>query len=112
MTDYRPSEGGRFGKAPVILERTAPGRVMSSYEIVGPLLAGQDSGGDMMRCVHDGTHWRIVPGSGMVRGFCLRCNGPTCGKRKCETRCIPFEQEIENYERVGRNLAILAERRL
>ena len=104
MTNNRPSEGGRFGKAPIILERTAPGRVKSSYEISGPLLPGQDSGGDMLMCVHGGEHWRIVPGSGMVRGFCLRCNGPTCGKEKCETRCIPFEQAIEQIEREGRSI--------
>ncbi len=100
----RPSEGGRFGKAPVILERTAPRRVKSSFEIVGPTLPGQESGGDMLQCVHGGEHWVIKPGSGIKRGFCLKCNGPTCGKKACETRCLPMEKAMEDMEREARQI--------
>ena len=98
----RPSEGGRFGKAPATLERTAR-RVGSSFEIAGPLLPNQQPGGDMLMCVHCQMHWIIQPGSGMERGFCLNCNGPTCGKQHCETNCVPWERAIENKERLDRS---------
>ena len=92
----RPSEGGRFGKAPVLLERTAH-RVSSSFEITGPLIPGQEARGDMLQCVHGGEHWVVRPGSGITRGFCFNCNGPTCGSPKCD-QCLPFEKAMEIAE--------------
>ena len=49
-----------------------------------------------VQCVHCGQHWRPMPGSGRVRGFCARCNGPVCGPSCAE--CIPAEQQLENIE--------------
>lgn len=51
-----------------------------------------------LQCVHCGRHWTIVPGSGRVRGFCGRCNGPTCGPR-CDGKCVPEELMLENLAR-------------
>ena len=51
---------------------------------------------DTNQCVHCGAHWRHRPGSGKVRGFCGRCNGPICSA-KCAA-CVPVEQFLENME--------------
>jgi len=51
---------------------------------------------DCVQCVHCGTHFPIAPGSGKIRGFCGRCNGPVCGPRCAE--CVPIEQWLENRE--------------
>lgn len=50
-----------------------------------------------LQCVHCGGHWIPRPGSGMVRGFCTRCNGPICGPGCAE--CVPEEQMLENIEK-------------
>ena len=49
-----------------------------------------------LQCVHCGRHFRLQPGSGRVRGFCSRCNGPVCGPDCAE--CVPAEQQLENME--------------
>lgn len=54
-----------------------------------------------LQCVHCGGHWIPRPGSGIIRGFCTRCNGPICGPG-CAT-CVPTEQLLENMEK-GRSL--------
>ncbi len=51
---------------------------------------------DTIQCVHCGGHWIPVNGSGKVRGFCTKCNGPFCGPACAE--CIPAEQFIELLE--------------
>jgi hypothetical protein len=52
---------------------------------------------DTLQCVHCGLHWQVVKGSGRVRGFCMRCNGVTCGQKKCG-ECVPSEQQLDNQE--------------
>lgn len=49
---------------------------------------------DTLQCVHCGKHWIVVRGSGIRRGFCMRCNGVTCGAHACETKCEPEEVKI------------------
>ena len=96
----------KLGKAPAFLQRTAfGGRVKGHIEISGPLLPGQDTGADTLMCVHCQYHWIIQPGSGMKRGWCGRCGGPTCGKRPCETRCMPFEKALEILESGGHKIS-------
>lgn len=56
---------------------------------------------DTMQCVHCGAHWYIDPGSGIQRGWCMNCNGPTCGKKEC-CECIPFMKKIETAEKRAR----------
>lgn len=50
-----------------------------------------------LQCCHCGMHWVPRPGSGRVRGFCFRCNGPICGASCVE--CVPALQMIENIEK-------------
>jgi hypothetical protein len=50
-----------------------------------------------LQCCHCQAHWTLKPGSGNVRGFCFKCNGPVCGP-KCAGKCVPAEQMLENME--------------
>lgn len=54
---------------------------------------------DTLQCVHCGGHWRVQPGSGRKRGYCMRCNGVTCGQEECETKCEPEEVKIWGEQR-------------
>ncbi len=51
---------------------------------------------DTIMCVHCGMHWIPVKGSGKVRGYCCKCNGPTCGPQCHE--CIPNEKFVDLLE--------------
>lgn len=59
---------------------------------------GPDIEGETLQCQHCGSHWVINPGSGRQRGWCLSCDGPTCGKGLCETVCTPVERLLERIE--------------
>ena len=84
-----------FRKAPAFLQNSV--RKPKGYiEINDP--DGPGERGETLMCVHCQHHWIVRAGSGAKRGFCLSCNGPTCGKRVCETRCLPFEKRIEMIE--------------
>jgi len=37
-------------------------------------------------------------GSGIKRGFCMKCFGITCGMKKCD-ECFPFEKKLDYYEK-------------
>lgn len=60
--------------------------------------------GETQQCVHCQGFWEYRPGSGTVRGWCLRCNGFLCNQPSCaaqqrqlmarfpgERSCMPFE---------------------
>lgn len=49
------------------------------------------------QCCHCGRHWTYQPGSGATRGFCMSCNGLTCGAEACN-ECLPHEAMIELSE--------------
>jgi hypothetical protein len=53
---------------------------------------------DTLQCCHCGGHFIVRPGSGTKRGWCLKCNKPTCGKPECD-KCVPTEKQIEEIER-------------
>lgn len=91
------------GRPPAVLEhsvRRPAGYVETTYPD-SPTVRGET-----LMCVHCQKHWVVRPGSGITRGFCFNCMGPTCGKEVCEP-CVPFEQAIENMERVDQNLRVL-----
>ncbi len=52
------------------------------------------------QCVHCGSHWIPVKGSGTRRGYCLKCHGHTCGPDCPLARfgCVPFETYLEILE--------------
>ena len=53
---------------------------------------------DTLCCVHCNRHWIVQRGSGITRGFCTNCMGPTCGHKKCDG-CYPLEKKLEDYEK-------------
>lgn len=53
--------------------------------------------GDTLQCVHCGGHFVVIKGSGRRRGWCMVCDGPTCGEHRCDT-CTPLERRLENLE--------------
>lgn len=65
-------------------------------EIADPDAPGGIIAGETLQCVHCGGHWMIQPGSGKLRGFCLRCNGPICGPGCAE--CRPIDLQLERME--------------
>ena len=88
-----------FGEAPAHLKHSAR-RPAGYIQVTGPL--GVEEEGETVQCVHCEMHWKIVPGSGRKRGYCLNCDGLTCGKQACETKCVPAEKMIEEMEGRGR----------
>lgn len=52
---------------------------------------------DTFTCPHCNKVCIVRPGSGTHRGFCFRCNGPTCGGNRCQV-CVPFERKLEAME--------------
>ncbi len=51
-----------------------------------------------LQCCHCGCHFVSRKGSGMLRGFCMRCHKITCGAVQCDT-CIPVEEFLTHIER-------------
>lgn len=76
--------------------RLVPHRAMGYIITTDP--EGPDSGAETLMCVHCQYHWKVDPGSGKRRGFCFNCQGPTCGKQKCDEGCEPWEAAIERME--------------
>lgn len=50
-----------------------------------------------LQCCHCGGHWIPKPGSGIVRGWCMNCNGPVCGPGCAD--CVPTEVLLESMEK-------------
>ena len=50
-----------------------------------------------LQCVHCGGHFIVMPGSGIVRGWCMNCSGPICGPG-CHD-CVPTEVLLESMEK-------------
>ena len=48
-------------------------------------------------CCHCSKHWVPEPGSGKIRGFCVKCNGHVCGGPEC-VECRPFEARLDEWE--------------
>jgi hypothetical protein len=94
----------RAGIAPGVKEHTAR-RPMGTTFLVDPVMGTQEA--DTLMCCHCQHHWQVEPGSGKQRGWCLRCDQPTCGKAACEEKCVPFEKALEDAERINRNLQVL-----
>lgn len=71
---------------------------------------------DTRMCVHCGQHFTVTKGlwtpeksRGIRRGFCMKCNGPLCGKQRCGERCIPVEKMVihESFTAVTVNVPSL-----
>jgi len=50
---------------------------------------------DYKQCVHCQSVWKVEPGSGRLRGFCMKCNGPICGPGCAECKGS-FEKMLDD----------------
>ena len=64
----------------------------------GALIADGRQVADTLQCCHCSAHWTPVKGSGIRRGFCLRCMAPVCGHPSCDP-CIPFLEKLQKANR-------------
>lgn len=64
----------------------------------GTIIVGTNEAASTLSCVHCNSHWIVVKGSGIKRGWCTLCFGPTCGAVQC-FNCVPFEKKLEMMER-------------
>lgn len=64
----------------------------------GFIFSGGREIGATRQCVHCGGHFYSRQGSGIKRGWCMNCNGITCGCDRCDT-CVPFQQWLDNVEK-------------
>lgn len=75
-----------------------------SHSKVGQLTSEHYDGGapvirELVRCIHCDYRWVWIPGSGRRRGYCLSCQGITCGQAHCDAAgCVHWAQRIENAE--------------
>ena len=67
--------------------------------VKGYILDGETVIAETLQCCHCGMHWVIQRGSGIERGFCLKCMGVSCGGAPC-WECHPYERQIEDMEEV------------
>jgi hypothetical protein len=78
---------------------SAPKHSLSGLLISVPKDGGPTITQETVTCKHCSYTWVFKPGSGRRRGFCMRCNGITCGRPECNAHgCVPFEQQLENIE--------------
>lgn len=81
---------------PVLIPKNTVLKPHATIIITDPAV-GREIQRDVLQCKHCQTMWVVVPGSGRRRGFCTRCNGPTCGAEACDT-CLHFEKRAEMIE--------------
>ena len=78
-------------------------RTADALLITIPDDGARESQQDCWNCVHCGRSHVITDNSptGLIKlsrtmGFCMRCNGPTCGEL-CQ-ECVPMEAQLDNLE--------------
>lgn len=59
----------------------------------GPLVEA-----DTRQCCHCGGHFAVRLGSGVTRGYCMRCNAVTCGHEAC-WECRPYQKIVDEGHR-------------
>ena len=73
----------------------------TAYRVGGNFLVtmpgAPDIEGETFLCPHCQRIEVIQPGSGKVRGFCMHCMKPTCGRQECLV-CDPFQKKHERAQ--------------
>ena len=77
-------------------------RAAPASQRIGVLTSQAYEGGpaqeiDLCSCVHCQMVFPFVKGSGTLRGWCMRCNGTTCGRPCCDV-CVHWKQLLANME--------------
>ena len=70
--------------------------------VAGGILIDGMQVAETLQCRHCGMHWERKPGSGTLRGYCMKCDAVLCGKPVCMSECKPFEKWLEEVEAKSR----------
>ena len=78
------------------------GYVIGGDKLIGGYASITDPDGPMIeydtyQCQHCNAHTRREVGKG-PKAMCMLCDGPTCGAKKCDWPCVPFEAKLEAWE--------------
>lgn len=65
----------------------------------GYILADGEEIAQTRQCGHCNRHIISVKGSGITRGWCMKCDNWLCGAPACVDKCYPFEKKMEDYEK-------------
>jgi hypothetical protein len=80
---------------------SVPNGVREGYALITDPYGGvQES--STFNCCHCQFVVIVHAGSGVERGYCWLCNSPTCGKKSCNSNCVPFMKRIEAAENRAR----------
>jgi len=64
----------------------------------GYILADGEEIAQTLQCGHCHKHCISVKGSGVLRGYCTKCDSWLCGAPACIAKCYPFEKRMEDFE--------------
>lgn len=78
------------------------GRVESVRNPHGGIMLDGVHVADTLTCCHCGYVWVPIKGSGIQRGFCLKCMQVTCGRPECN-ECVPQEKFLDQIDKMNRN---------
>lgn len=84
----------------MVMLRTVDRRPAGFLTVVDSLTGKVLMEAGLRQCVHCQYTWTYRPGSGILRGFCFRCDGHTCGGVACMD-CYPKEQRVDDMEAVA-----------
>lgn len=70
--------------------------------IAGAIVVDGQQVAETLQCCHCGQHWERRPGSGTLRGYCMKCNSVLCGQPACMKNCKPFEKWLEEVEKADK----------
>jgi hypothetical protein len=82
------------------VNREAVRKPHGNFSIIDPASPSPVLEGDTLRCCHCGMHWIPIKGSGIQRGFCMKCMDVTCGKPQCIS-CLPHDKMLDLIEKNG-----------
>lgn len=60
------------------------GHKPSAYFEAGAADGYSKRSGECRMCAHCNFNWEYQPGSGIKRGFCVKCDGWLCGRPECD----------------------------
>jgi len=96
-----------------IVRRSKPSTMIHGHKPNGYFVTADGNGhkieGESRQCVHCQYTWEYHPGSGIQRGYCLKCDGFMCARPECQQEqielcsawlartskvrsCIPFDE--------------------
>lgn len=62
---------------------------------------------ETFQCVHCAMHVLVRTGSGKKRGWCMNCNGATCGQEKCDP-CIHWKKKLDLIESGQADMSLIS----